>query len=198
MTLVQEEKLKKYLAFREYLLQNPRVIELYPQLRPYYEAFLNYLILILKTNEMMDESANLICNYNRLKNDLIKVALSVSRKVTAYSLLEELTDVLGLFCFTYDELSTAADEKIRKKCLKLLQFILSYKTELMDYGIDMDLENNFRDLLDQFSTIVETKNMQSQTSSMVENHIESLLNETGEIFEKKLQPVTENTELKHS
>jgi hypothetical protein len=186
MTRLQEHKLEKYLSLREYLNQNPLMLEQYPLIKPHYETFLNYLNLILKTKETMEESLKCTSNYNLLKEDLLKVVLSVSRKVTAYSLLEELTDIQGMFCYTYEELSQATDEKILKKCQNLLQFILKYNKELFDYGIDVDLEENLRHLTDQFHLILETKNIYTETSVANNEHFTYLINETDEIYEKNL------------
>jgi hypothetical protein len=190
MTQLQEHKLERYLSFREYLNQNPLALEQYPLLKPHYETFLNYLNLILKTKETMEESIKCTCNYNLLKEDLIKVVLSISRKVTAYSLLEELTDIQGMFCYTYEELSQATDEKILKKCQNLLQFILKYNKELIDYGIDANLEKNLRDLTDQFHLVLETKNIYTETSVASNEHFTYLINETDEIYEKKLVTIS--------
>jgi hypothetical protein len=190
MTQLQEHKLEKYLSFREYLNQNPLALEQYPLLKPHYETFLNYLNLILKTKETMEESIKYTCNSKLLKEDLIKVVLSISRKVTAYSLLEELTDIQGMFCYTYEELSQATDEKILKKCQNILQFILKYNKELIDYGIDANLEKNLRDLTDQFHLVLETKNIYTDTSVASNEHFTYLINETDEIFEKKLVPIS--------
>jgi len=191
MTQVQEQKLKKYIDFREYLSQNPLLVDRNFHLKPHCEAFLNYLNLILKTKEMMEENVKIISDYNQLKKELINVSLTISRKITAYSLLEELTDVQGMFCYTYEELDQESDDRVIKKCQNLLQFVLKFNEELLDYNIDNNLGLKLRSLIDQFQLIFETKRTHIETFTSNNEYITQLLKETDEIFDNNLCNLSE-------
>jgi hypothetical protein len=196
MNRAQELQIKKFVEFRNFLMQNPALLEQHSDSKPHYEAFLNYLNIILKSKEMMEESLNQNYNYNLLKEDLIKVALSVSRKVTAYALLEELMDVQGMFCYTYEELSREPDEKILIKCSNLLQFILKCKNELSDYGIDDQMNSHFRDLIDQFHYILESEKLYKETAQSTNDQLEHIIKESNDIYIEKLQSLSEIFTLK--
>jgi hypothetical protein len=186
MNQTQEEQLRKFLAIREFFAQYPLFIESRPDIKIHYETFLSNLNFILKSKEMMDENNSLLSNYNAVKENLIRVIISISRKITAYSLLEELTDIQGLFCFSYEELSQESDEKLIEKSRNLNQYVFHYKQELLDYGIDDLIENKLCDLTEQFQLLLGTKILQTQTS-LATDHVTQILNETTHNFESNLQ-----------
>jgi hypothetical protein len=198
MNQLQEQKLTRYIAFREFLSQNPLTLEQHPHLKPHYQTFLTHLNLILKTLEIMEENLKTSENYSEIKEELIKVALSVSRKVTAYALLEELTDVQGLFCYTEEELTQDTDEKLLKNCKGILNFISNYRAELKEYGVDKVLENKLRDLTDQFLLIYENKKISHDITIQSTDQFNYLINAADEILESKLLLLSESISSKPS
>lgn len=186
MTQRQEQKLARLLDFRDFLKDSRSIFGKYPEIEIHYHTFLNCLNQILKSKEMMEENTRYLNQYAHLKEALIISATTVSRNITAYALLEELTDVQGLFCYSIDELSFETDEKIMLKCQSLLLYISNHRLELVDYGIDGELENKFRDLTDQFKAIVETWRIFKESSHVTSEHIDQLLLEATDIVENKM------------
>lgn len=192
MQLIQEQKLLKYLSFRDYISQNPLVLEAHKHLISDYNSFLINLNIILKTKEMIDDSNKSDNIYIILREDLIKTTLSVSRKVTAYLLLEEMTEYQGLFCYTYDELAQGNDDTLLKKSGNLFSFISKWYKELAEYSINDSLKNKFHDLLEQFSLVIENKRLNEKIEIQKSDHFTQLFRETDEIFEKKLTKLSES------
>lgn len=187
MTQIQEQKLKKYLHFRDYFLQNPLNSELQLPLKLQFENFLYHLDLILKTKEMIDENRKTSESYCFIRDETIQFTLFLSRKVTSYALLEELTEAQGFFCFSYDQLVNETDQKLLALCKNLLQFITLHETDLMDYGIDKTSISSYRDLIDRHQHIIENKLLCEEIDKNHATLFVELLHKTDYIFEQELE-----------
>ncbi|HEY4788619.1 MAG TPA: hypothetical protein VIH57_21360 [Bacteroidales bacterium] len=189
MTLAQEQKLATYLKFQEHLSQNPEALENYPHLKPLYEVFNQRLSLIIKTKQMLDD-----CVQNKaLRDDLINVAASLSRKITSFALLEDITELQGLG-FSTHELTENDDLHLLKICETLLCKCEDFLNDLADYGINDVALKEFRDQTDQFKTSVYNKEMSNNLVNQTFNEFSNLFKETDEIFEGKLDTIiTENS-----
>ena len=73
-----------------------------------------------------------------------------------------------------------------KKSQSILQFITNYKTELIEYGIDEELETKLRDASDQFLLNTENKKISKDINFQSADQFSNLLNEADEIFERSL------------
>jgi hypothetical protein len=187
MTQIQEQKLKKYLHFRDYFSENPLNSELQPTLKLHFENFLHHLDLILKTKEMIDENRKVSENYCFIRDETIQFTLFLSRKITSYALLEELIEAQGLFCFSYDQLVNETDQKLLVLCKNLLQFISLHEPDLVDYGIDKTSISSYRDLLDRHQHIIENKLLCDEIERNHSSLFVELLHKTDDIFEQELE-----------
>ncbi len=190
MTQTQEQKLSTYLMFRDSFTTKSLNEEIQPSLKSHFENFLYYLNLILKTKDMMDECSKNSENYSAVRNEIIQSTLSISRKVTAFALLEEMVDTQGTFCFIYNELVNESDSKLINQCKGLLHFISTYQTDLVDYGIDKDLILSYHSIVDRFQLLIENKAMENEIEQLHDSKFAELFNKTDEIFENKLGDIS--------
>ena len=192
MTPAQEQKLSKYLKFQEYLSRFPDALEAYPHLNPLYELFSQRLVLILKTKHMLDE-----CVQNKsLRDVLIQTAASLSRKITSFALLEDITELQGLG-FSSHELLLDDDEHLVKNCQLLLSKSEYFRNDLIDYGIDDVIINGFRDQLDKFKASVHDNEISHDLVNQTFEEFSNLFNETDKIFEGNLETIILENTSKH-
>jgi hypothetical protein len=155
MTQVQVQKLKKYLAFRDYLKNNPLILENYPRLKEPVRLFLEQLHHIIKSFETMKTIEGESGAYSQIRDELINSTIYVSRKITTYSLLEELTDIQGVFCYTREELINSDDEKLLKKAKTLLDYCKLYKLDIEYSGIEHSSIVTLTNAIEHFYLLIE-------------------------------------------
>jgi hypothetical protein len=189
MTPAQEQKLSRYLSFQEYLSRCPDALDNYPHFKPLYDSFNQYISLILKTKQMLDD-----CVQNKsLRDVLIQTAASFSRKITSFALLEDITELQGLG-FSSHELLVGDDQRLLKTCQLLLTKSEDFKKDLMDYGIDGKTIDEFRDQIDQFKISVYNNEISNDLVNQTFEEFSKLFKETDQVFEGKLETIIlENT-----
>jgi hypothetical protein len=99
--------------------------------------------------------------YKIMRELLIKNTLLLSRKITAFALLEEQSDLQGMYSFVPDELFLIEDTDLLNKCDSFLNQIQLFMKDLGEYGIDENLINSYQALIDQFKLAI---NYSCQTS----------------------------------
>ncbi len=186
MTQTQEQKLNTFLLFRDDFTQKSLNDNLQPSLQPYFENFLYHLNLILKTRDMMDEYAKTAEEYSLTRNEIIQFTLSLSRKVTAFALLEEMIETQGTFCYTCNELANEADSKLMDQCKGMLHFISTHLSDLSDYDVDNDTIRSYHRLIDRFKLVVESKTMGEEQEQMHAPLVAELFSKTEDIFVNQL------------
>ncbi|MDP4207358.1 MAG: hypothetical protein Q8928_00960 [Bacteroidota bacterium] len=87
--------------------------------------------------------------YQLLREQLIKTAVSFSRNITAFALLEEQSDLFGMFGFSPNDLPGLQDEELIKRCNLMLGVIQEFNKDLNDYGINEENAKAFRLLTDR-------------------------------------------------
>lgn len=101
---------------------------------------------------MLIESENITDQKTLLRNELARNIVRFSRKITSYALLEELTELQGLFCYTYDELIMTSDEKLIEISNQILQKSTEYLTGIAEYGLSNDIILKFKESIAEFDT----------------------------------------------
>lgn len=184
MTPVQEQKLLRYLKFQDYLSRNPDALEAYPHLKPLYKIFSQHLVLILKTKQMLDE-----CLQNKsLRDTLIHTNVFVSRNIISFAMLEDMIELQGLG-FSAQELTEGSDQNLIKTSELLLLKSETFKSDLIDYGIDDEYIARFRDQLDRFKETVYNQEISNDVVNQSFDGLTNLFTETDEVFEGKLEPI---------
>ena len=178
------QKIKHYIEFREKLDGNPNALEKHPHLKAHYNSFIDQLNLILKIKEQMEEFED-TSNFHALREDLVVSMASLSRKFIAFAVLEELIQIQGTFCYTYDELSLKTDKELISICCRLISSLQEYSHDLAEYGIDSDILNNFQDLSDKFAFQVD--------KNLISKQISNLISKTDELLENELVLVYNNS-----
>lgn len=186
MTQTQEKKLNGYLLFRDDFAQRSLNEDLHPYLKPHFENFLYHLNLILKTRDVMDEYAKTVEDYSFTRREIIQFTLSLSRKVTAFALLEEMVETQGTFCYMYDELANEEDSKLINQCKGLLQFVSAHQMDLIDYAVNSDTIVSYQSLIDRFKLMIESKAIAEELEKLHAPQVSELFNKTEEIFVNQL------------
>ncbi len=89
--------------------------------------------------------------YNFSRELLVKMTIFFSRKITAFALLEEQIDLQG-YCFLPSEL--LLDDDLLKKCDLIIGQAQKFLRDLGEYDIDENLITSYRELIDEFKTLV--------------------------------------------
>lgn len=134
----------------------------------------------------MDEYAKTAEEYSLTRNEIIQFTLSLSRKVTAFALLEEMIETQGTFCYTCNELANEADSKLMDQCKGMLHFISTHLSDLSDYDVDNDTIRSYHRLIDRFKLVVESKTMGEEQEQMHAPRVAELFSKTEDIFVNQL------------
>ena len=95
--------------------------------------------------------------YYALREEIIKNALSFSRKMTAFAMLEELSDVQAMFCYSQQELTNAKDERLILISHLIITKFREFLDDMSEYGVDEYALTSFFDLTERFQTAVDSK-----------------------------------------
>jgi len=117
------------------------------------------LIHILKIKQMLDDDVQ----NKSLRDELIKITATFSRKITSYALLEDITELQGMG-FSPKELMVNTDQQLLKNCQLVFAKSEDFRNDLVDYGIDSLLLDKFRNQIDQFKTSLHTSEISSDNS----------------------------------
>jgi hypothetical protein len=98
-------------------------------------------------------------DYAWLRNELAKTTVVFSRKITSFALLEELTDIQGLFCYSFEELFLYTDGRLLVTSRLVLAKTKEYLVNIREYGISHTAISNFQNIIDQFSSLTNDKNI---------------------------------------
>jgi hypothetical protein len=93
-------------------------------------------------------------DYNALREELIRTALTFSRKLTAFALLEELMDLQGMLCFSCEELVLSSDSDLLTKCNIILSKADEYLKDMAEYKIDETATSAFQSLINRMETMI--------------------------------------------
>lgn len=127
------------------------------------------------------EEKERIKNVSQTREEVLTTAASLSRKFVAYALLEQITQIQGTFCFSYDELASKNNEELLRFSSNLLKSLKDYSCDLADYGIDDEIMLRFQNLISQFTCHVDQK--------LVAGRINHLTGKKDETPEQKLAGV---------
>jgi hypothetical protein len=95
--------------------------------------------------------------YLVMREMLIKTTIFFSRKMTAFAMLEEQSDLQGLCSIHPDELLVIEDNDLLKKCDAILVRAKAFIKDLVEYGIDEPSLSSYGNLVNQFKQISNTK-----------------------------------------
>ncbi len=193
MTEAQEYQLSVYLAFEKNIILNQNLFDRDPNIRPHFDIFCQQIQIILKTKHMIEESEKIINQYIQLRNELAKNIILFSRKIIAFAMLEELTDLQGLFCYSGEELLNANDDKLLDTSKLILRKTKEYVADIVEYGINDYSITNFQNIIDQFMSLRMDKKSSDQIADEAKKHISSLLLNTEILFNNKLAPLAETS-----
>lgn len=181
MDPLQEQTLSRYIHLRDHISGHPYFFEMFPVLQPDFEALSHRLSLILKSKDMFEES-----DFLTLKEDLIVLASSCCRKLTSYSLLEDIKELQGMF-FSPDELHLLSDAELLRICEQISDKYTEYRKDLADYGINDSCIDNLQKLTDRFQTLLKNKQIISDLMEQTKKDFSGLLDEAAKIFDDVLE-----------
>lgn len=130
---------------------------------------------------------------NEIRDELIRITASLSRKITSFALLEDITELQGMG-FSAQELMENDDQHLLKICQMVLSKCENFRNDLIDYNINDESLKEFRNQIDQFSTCIHNSEISGDLKNQTSEEFSDLFRETDEIFEGKLVSiVTENS-----
>lgn len=133
---------------------------------------------------MLDE-----CLQNKsLRDTLIHTNVFVSRNIISFAMLEDMIELQGLG-FSAQELTEGSDQNLIKTSELLLLKSETFKSDLIDYGIDDEYIARFRDQLDRFKETVYNQEISNDVVNQSFDGLTNLFTETDEVFEGKLEPI---------
>jgi hypothetical protein len=91
--------------------------------------------------------------YNFSREQLVKITMFFSRKLTTFGLLEEQVDLQGNCCLP-NELSLISDESLLDKCELIISQAQKFLRDLSEYGIDEDSIRSYRYMINDFKILV--------------------------------------------
>jgi hypothetical protein len=89
--------------------------------------------------------------YNFSREQLVKMTLLVSRKITAFALLEEQKELQGNCCLP-NELLLTSDDDLLNKCELIIAQAQKFLRDLGEYGIDKEVIMSYQSLINEFKT----------------------------------------------
>lgn len=190
MTKAQQFQLSTYIAFEQNVMHQAIILEKNPHIQPHFDIFCQQIQLILKNKRMLEESEKITNQYSLLRNELAKTILVFSRKITAFALLEELTDLQGIFCYSFEELFLATDDKLLEISQLILKKSQEYLAGIAEYSITDTSIHNFQKTIDQFILLRNDKKTSDLIAESTAIQISKILSETEYLFNNKLSALT--------
>jgi hypothetical protein len=93
--------------------------------------------------------------YSVLRDEIITKALFFSRKITTFSMLEELNELHAMFCYSQQELNTTSDEKLIIISQLIINKMREFIYDMGEYGVNDDALSSFLNLLEQFQLSID-------------------------------------------
>lgn len=102
---------------------------------------------------MREECNEISSLYYLQREEIVATALSFSRKITAFALLEELSELHAVFSYSLSELNTVNDDKLILISHLIVNKIAEFIDDMSEYGIDHESLDTFLILLDRFQKV---------------------------------------------
>jgi hypothetical protein len=95
--------------------------------------------------------------YDSLREEIIENSLSFSRKITAFAMLEELSDLHAMFCYSQQELSDTKDDKLIIISHRIINKLREFVDDMGEYGIDDHSLATFLELTERFQSVIKNQ-----------------------------------------
>jgi len=100
--------------------------------------------------------------YFSLREEIIENSLSFSRKITAFAMLEELSDLHAMFCYSQQELSNTKDDTLIIISHHIINKLREFVDDMGEYGVDDDSLAAFLNLTERFQSAIRNKSNSTQ------------------------------------
>ena len=104
-------------------------------------------------------------SYVEAKLNLIKFAVELSKRLTTFALLEEITELQGQFCYSDAELEKYDPHVLILKCQLLYNILTEYSSDLADYEITESKLACFKRTIETFQ-FMQQKSMEILTDEV--------------------------------
>ncbi len=111
--------------------------------------------------------------YYSLREDIIKSSLLFCRKITTFAMLEELSDLQAMFCYSEQELSKVSDDKLIIISNLIINKLREFVCDMGEYDVDDTSIDKFFDLIDKFQDIIKNDKAFTQKFELKKFEIES-------------------------
>lgn len=173
MTSKQESRLKMFLTLQIYLQSNPEIMATLPHSDEFMEA-LNAAIIQIQTNsEKRQISTKGVTNSKReIRLELIDCIADTSRKMQAFASYANNTVLLAETKTTMTALKQQSSISLSDTANGLYSLVDQHMGELMLYGLNVETQANFKQLINAFANAIpqpRQKQLNSKELSLLEN-----------------------------
>jgi hypothetical protein len=157
MTTKQSIKLKMYLAVRNFVSQNEAVAKAIPKFSDSYATLQSATNDIQLIGEMQGvDKSGVAIGKNKLKDNLIAMAVKNSRKISAYAKFSNNDTLLNEVRFTESDLTRIQEVALKNNCQTIYDRCESNIQSLTENGITADTQKAFLDAITAFNNALET------------------------------------------
>jgi hypothetical protein len=157
MTTKQSIKLKMYLAVRNFVSQNEAVAKAIPKFSDSYATLQSATNDIQLIGEMQGvDKSGVAIGKNKLKDNLIALAVKNSRKISAFAKFSNNDTLLNEVRFTESDLTRIQEVALKNNCQTIYDRCESNIQSLTENGITPDTQKAFLDAITAFNNALET------------------------------------------
>ena len=139
----QENKLKMYLAMKDFIGKNHQVFSKLPEFDRFFNSFCDHINQILENREKQEISSKGITKSKiALKRDLIAKTMEIANKVEAYASVSDNSELISKVSYSESNLKTSPDTVLRDKCNIINVVAQTELSKLAPYGVTQEMINN--------------------------------------------------------
>jgi hypothetical protein len=157
MTTKQRIKLRMYLAVRNFVSQNEAVAKAIPKFSESYATLQSATNDIQLIGEIQGaDKSGVAIGKNKLKNNLIALAVKNSRKISAFAKFSNNDTLLNEVRFTDSDLTRIQEVALKNNCQTIYDRCEANIQSLAENGITPETQKIFLDAITAFNNALET------------------------------------------
>lgn len=181
----QENRLKMFMAVRDYLLKNSAITATLPNFQGPLTSLQNLINEVQNLQVLNQTSKDGIADSkNQVRANLIGQMVDISRSIAAYATMKNNLVLLKEVKFTESELKRTVDTILRDDAQLLYDRGLTHLTNLAEYGIAESLLATFLDTIHAFNASIPQTRLGVVEKKQSGKQIASLLNEAEDCLYK--------------
>lgn len=194
----QERKFSMYIVVEKGLqVVDPIIIQIVPKYRFYHESLVQYISQIETFREKQERNNSGTAQLKAsLREKLTASTLNVARKVTAYAIDEENTELQQVVNYTKSVLDKSADTILRDRCQIIHNTAKGELENLEPYGVTQSMLETLQKDIDKFKEIIPEPRLKITTKKDATDELGILFKNTDKLL-KKMDKVFEMIREEH-